>query len=222
MIKFWCFSSFHWPCLKKIPIIQSMSSGQNGEGQKSSLTFSKGSCFHWRQLALLFKEAFPRLSSGEISFELRNSKENTHVCLVGEEVVGFFTHLPDKTTGVVWLNFIAVRKDYRNSGVGKSLLERLEHTVSHNGFSRIELAVEKDNSSAIQLYERCGYSRLSREGDRLTYYKEIRPNPTVRRHESGPPWGHFNILRKSYWWMVYKILVSLKRSKKRLKHDDQS
>jgi len=205
---------------EKFLLLESMSHGQNGEGRRDSLTFSKCSCLHWSQLASLFKEAFPFLSSREISFELRRSKENSHVCLAGKRVVGFFTYLPNKTTGVAWLNFIAVRKDYRNSGIGKSLLERFADQVSQNGFSRIELAVEKNNWSAIRLYERCGYSRLSREGDKLTYYKDIRPEPLAGRRESAQPGRLLNMLRKAYWWMVSRILVDL--NEVRLKHNHQS
>lgn len=193
-----------------LSITRSMALGRNGERREGSLIFSGCGYFHWRRLATLFQEAFPFLSLNELSFVLRNSKENTRLCFAGKELVGFYSYQPGKAPGVVWLNFIAVRKDYRNSGIGKSLLEKLDEEVFQKGFSRIDLAVEKSNLSAIRLYERCGYSRLPREGNKLTYYKEIRPGSIARRHESGQPWGPFHILRKSYWWMAYKVLVNLK------------
>lgn len=190
-----------------LSITRSMALGQNGERREGSLIFSGCGYFHWRRLATLFQEAFPFLSLNELSFVLRNSKENTRLCFAGKDLVGFYSYQPGKAPGVVWLNFIAVRRDYRNSGIGKGLLEKLDEEVSQKGFSRIELAVYKGNSTAIRLYERCGYTRLPRAGEKWTYYKEIRPRPTAGRDKGEPSRGLFHILRKSSRWLAYRILV---------------
>jgi len=53
------------------------------------------------------------------------------------------------------------------------LLVDYEATVRHQGFTWIELAVDRDNASAIELYSSCGFAPLPQPGARLGFGKEL-------------------------------------------------
>ena len=49
-------------------------------------------------------------------------------------------------------------KEYRRSGVGQLLMQRLVEVATETGCSRIEWTTDVDNSDAQQFYENLGYS----------------------------------------------------------------
>lgn len=54
---------------------------------------------------------------------------------------------------------IAVDKEYRMKGIGKSLLRTVEHDFLANGLEEVTLEVRKSNRDAISFYEKQGYKR---------------------------------------------------------------
>jgi ribosomal-protein-alanine N-acetyltransferase len=60
-----------------------------------------------------------------------------------------------------------VLPEYRNMGVGKSLLEELHRHVKARGATLIFLEVAEDNAAAIKLYHNMGYKRIAL---RIKYY----------------------------------------------------
>lgn len=57
---------------------------------------------------------------------------------------------------------IAVRSDYRDSGIGRILMERVHQWATSKGATSIELNIYEFNTGAIRFYERLGYHTLSR------------------------------------------------------------
>ena len=68
--------------------------------------------------------------------------------------------------GTVWGNFdgrrgfvvhLAVRRDLRNRGLGRDLMERLEARFRELGAWRVHLFVERSNLGVIDYYRGCGF-----------------------------------------------------------------
>lgn len=57
---------------------------------------------------------------------------------------------------------IAVDQAHRGRGIGRILLDALAHAAHGNGFTALSLAVD-DGNPAEHLYERAGYTTVSRE-----------------------------------------------------------
>lgn len=180
--------------------------------QEAHIVLLRCTCFHWKELAALFKELFPHVNSEQISYEIRNHSANIRLCIAGGELIGFFIYLPAQNPDVAWLDFIGVRGGYRKRGIGQLLLDKLEEVVSGEGFSRIELAVKKDNLGALRLYEKCGYSHLRTDKENLTYSKEVRPTGMALSHDRKDPRGLSAALRRTYWRAVYWLFVQARRS----------
>jgi ribosomal protein S18 acetylase RimI-like enzyme len=76
----------------------------------------------------------------------------------------------DETTPVL---AIAVRRGYRNQGIGKRMIEWLIAHASEHSVPQISLSVSKDNLS-LHLYRREGFQELADRGDALTMVRRIR------------------------------------------------
>ncbi len=56
---------------------------------------------------------------------------------------------------------LAVHPDFRNMGIGRSLLERFVSVCNTKGVRRIYLEVKINNKKAIDFYMKCGFSKGS-------------------------------------------------------------
>lgn len=142
------------------------------------LKFKRCRYIDWPKLIVLMKQLFPEEGLRAIFYHIRHSKEKIQIAYVDDEMAGFFLYTTSTTnTDITWLNYLGVKSGYNGNGVGRGLLEKLDEETKERGFSRIELAVSRNNERAIRLYERSGYQRLVRNGeteaDKLTYYKEV-------------------------------------------------
>jgi ribosomal protein S18 acetylase RimI-like enzyme len=54
---------------------------------------------------------------------------------------------------------MAVLPKYRGQGIGRRLLDACLAKAKSKGITRVELEVRIDNSQAIKLYEKAGFSR---------------------------------------------------------------
>ena len=62
---------------------------------------------------------------------------------------------------------IVTKKTCRNQGIGKLLLDRLILEAKNKNVRKINLEVNENNTIAIHLYEKFGFSR---DGERKNYY----------------------------------------------------
>ena len=64
---------------------------------------------------------------------------------------------------------IVTRKDCRNQGIGKLLLDRIILEAKNKNIRKINLEVNENNTIAIHLYEGFGFSK---DGERKNYYRD--------------------------------------------------
>ena len=74
---------------------------------------------------------------------------NTHV--VGTVMAGYDGHRG-------WINFLAVDPAQQRQSVGRRLMDRAEQHLRERGCPKINLQIRSDNRSALEFYERLGYS----------------------------------------------------------------
>ena len=75
---------------------------------------------------------------------------------------------------------IAVLPDHRRSGLGGSLLEKLEAVAGEHGVGAVFLEVRISNEPAVSLYEKYGYSRI---GVRKSYYSDTGEDAILMRKD---------------------------------------
>jgi ribosomal protein S18 acetylase RimI-like enzyme len=84
---------------------------------------------------------------------------------VGLIIAQFFT-----ISKWVYLNYIAVDKNYQGQGIAKSLMNFLETLAKKGNFELIELFTRRNNKKMIEFMKKLNYS----EGDRLRFfYKKL-------------------------------------------------
>ncbi len=87
--------------------------------------------------------------------------ERVVVACDGERVIGaaWYRFTRDRWSGeqVCRLSFIAVDRDARNKGVGRSLMDHVKADAQHEGCSVLEVSVNYGNDRAAGFYELCGF-----------------------------------------------------------------
>lgn len=81
-------------------------------------------------------------------------------------LVGFIAGDPRPAENLAWIATLGVLPDYRNQGIGKSLLDTCEQRLKYD---RIRLCVRPTNLSALKLYECSGYQIIDKWKD---YYND--------------------------------------------------
>lgn len=72
-----------------------------------------------------------------------------------------------------YIDNLAVYRNARRLGVGRSLLEAAFHECSRAGLSFVRLTVVQGNESAIRLYEGMGFSFRTRVGEEANYQRKL-------------------------------------------------
>lgn len=108
-------------------------------------------------------------SVNSLSGELSNGFARFFVADFGGKVIGYIgSH---NVLGEVYITNIAVLPNYRMNGVASQLIKHLKNISENEKADFITLEVRKSNSSAIRLYEKCGFEKV---GERKRFYE----NPT--------------------------------------------
>lgn len=71
---------------------------------------------------------------------------------------------------------IAVKKEYRKRGIGRTLLEELDRLAVELGIEELTLEVRQSNSAAISLYTKMGYVS---DGIRPNFYENPREDAII-------------------------------------------
>lgn len=58
-----------------------------------------------------------------------------------------------------WINYLAVDPDNGRQGLGRTLMATVEQRLRDRGCSKINLQIRQDNLSAIEFYERIGFTQ---------------------------------------------------------------
>ena len=92
-------------------------------------------------------------------------KRNYFIC-VDDKPIGIASIIRDfpallKNDGkTAWLGIYIGEPDWRNKGIGKTVMALYEEKCRSLGYRRIELGVFSHNAGAIRLYERSGFTQI--------------------------------------------------------------
>jgi ribosomal-protein-alanine N-acetyltransferase len=110
--------------------------------------------------------------------ELAERESRTYLVAVdGDDVVGY-AGLCAYSADVSYIQTIGVTSGHQGHGIGTALLVALLDHANSRGASQVDLEVRADNTSAIRLYERHGFSRV---GVRRGYYQPSGADALVMR-----------------------------------------
>ena len=131
-----------------------------------AITFAKGNEQHLKDC----KDALCQSALGEQYFSSPGSAENAileglrqgnlYVALIGEECVGLTYIIPKGAFhGFPYLHIIAIKKEFRDRGIGKALLDYSER-IALEMADKLFLVVADYNPDAKRFYERNGYQQV--------------------------------------------------------------
>ena len=83
-------------------------------------------------------------------------------------VMDDYGHIDDETPSLA----ISVKKEYRNRGIGRRLMEEMLYLLSSLGYRRTSLSVQKENY-ALRLYQSLGYRIHSDKGEEYIMVKDL-------------------------------------------------
>ncbi len=123
----------------------------------------------------LLRQFIARIGASGASFRYFNSRPpevvRNHVvtllALDDAEIPVCYGHL-DREDDTVWLG-ICVAEGYTGQGLGGKMMTALVNAGDEAGISEIKLSVDKDNLTAIRLYEKNGF-RFIFGNDKISFY----------------------------------------------------
>ena len=77
--------------------------------------------------------------------------------LVDLELIGFSAYGPLAESDEIMLYSLYVRRDFRRSGCGRKLLDRVVEHARTRRSTKVALTVNKRNDPAIEAYRHCGF-----------------------------------------------------------------
>jgi ribosomal protein S18 acetylase RimI-like enzyme len=86
-------------------------------------------------------------------------------------IVGYYCL--DRRGDYLFVVSLQVVRDLQRTGVGRSMMERIEELAGRSGLEGVELCVQSTNLSAKSFYEHMGYRLVSRERNNLIMRKQI-------------------------------------------------
>ena len=95
--------------------------------------------------------------------------------VIGEGALVFDTGDPDYTIPDkrVYVSRMIVKKEYRGQGIGSEILTFLIEKAKEMGFNEMTIGVDKDNTAALHLYRKFGFTEVLFDGadEDGEYYK---------------------------------------------------
>ncbi len=85
---------------------------------------------------------------------------------IGEGALVLDTGVPNYTIlhRRVYVSRMIVKKEYRNRGIGSEILTFLISKAKEMGFSEMTIGVDKDNTNALHLYKKFGFTEVLFDG----------------------------------------------------------
>ena len=124
----------------------------------------------------LDEKCFPSSPWGEDAFKsmLNEGFDSCFVCKDRENsILGYFIL---RRLDVAELLQIAVAEESRRRGIGEALIKKIYELCKDSGISEVFLEVREGNTAAIRLYEKLGFSEISR---RRGYYSNPREDAVI-------------------------------------------
>src|SRR6056297_1289766 len=108
--------------------------------------------------ALLTEAVDEWYDTAELTAEIEDERTVYPVAVVDGDVVGFAeSYVVGRRERVGEIDWLHVRPDHRESGIGSALLERVESALRSAEVDRIEARVLADNEAGTTFYQREGY-----------------------------------------------------------------
>ena len=108
----------------------------------------------------------PSVTEGNVRESLSNPDKRNYFICVDDKPIGIASIIRDfpallKNDGkTAWLGIYIGEPDWRNIGIGKTVMALYEEKCRSLGYRRIELGVFSHNAGAIRLYERSGFRQI--------------------------------------------------------------
>ncbi|MGM0500993.1 MAG: GNAT family N-acetyltransferase [Bacillota bacterium] len=85
-----------------------------------------------------------------------------YIIQVDREVTGVIEYMRDfNDMNKAYLYGLAIDKEYQEQGLGSKLLEHSLKELKKQKINKVELTVEPDNDSAIELYKKFGFEKIA-------------------------------------------------------------
>lgn len=115
------------------------------------------------EIANIANSCFPETFSKEdLKKELMDKKHKIYLAKDRNKVVGFNIWYEDEDDGQVWDWLHAVHPDYRKSGIGSRLMNKLINDTKDMGYSKISLKTYDGFHSMIRFCRRNGFVRTKK------------------------------------------------------------
>ena len=108
----------------------------------------------------------PLVTESDVRESLSNPDKRNYFICVDDKPIGIASIIRDfpallKNDGkTAWLGIYIGEPDWRNKGIGKTVMALYEEKCRSLGYRRIELGVFSHNAGAIRLYERSGFTQI--------------------------------------------------------------
>ena len=85
---------------------------------------------------------------------------------IGEIAYVFNTNDTDYTipNQRIYISRLIVKKEYRNQGIGSILIDHILEEIKKMGYKEATIGVDKDNLSALHLYQKKGFTNILFDG----------------------------------------------------------
>jgi ribosomal protein S18 acetylase RimI-like enzyme len=107
------------------------------------------------------------------------SRSTCYLAYFGSEAAGCVFGQPEED-GSLYLFRLGVRPEYRHLGIGRKLIEAVEHQASRQGFRRVTLATRLVMEVNLAYYRRLGYTHYKNGVDAngrefCAYFEKVTP-----------------------------------------------
>ncbi|MDD3628918.1 MAG: GNAT family N-acetyltransferase [Candidatus Humimicrobiaceae bacterium] len=99
------------------------------------------------------------IKKNDIEESITDKSDNTEIIGVCEIIKSL------REENTAFIHSFYVERKYRNKGIGKKLMQNAIDALKDDNINIIELTVDPANSSAVHLYNKCGFKRVGLRKD---------------------------------------------------------
>lgn len=103
--------------------------------------------------------------------EIENKNRVVYIYKTDGEFIGeiaYVLEMNDKDYTIpkerIYISRLIVKSDYRNQGIGGVLIDYILNEVKQMGYAEASIGVDKDNSAALHLYKKKGFTKVIFDG----------------------------------------------------------
>ena len=103
--------------------------------------------------------------------EIEDGNRVVFIYKINDEFIGEITYVFDMNDSDytipnqrIYISRLIVKKEYRNQGIGGILIDYILEEIKKMGYKEVTIGVDKDNVSALHLYQKKGFTNILFEG----------------------------------------------------------